>query len=343
MARIRQTARKSTGGTAPRRPLRNVDREPSRYLNDRRSSSQRQIRLKGSRVHNTRSKARQNTSSPAQKRVLSSPDLLIIILSQLPHSSLLTAKGVNRTWASLFEHVEIRAALFQVPRPKGSAIYTEAQSDILMNIFSHFWPEDNQDPPLFSNSLMRKSFHNKNWTGSPTEILNSCDRLDTRRERTDWDQPQQQQEVEVMCPYRQQWQQLLVSQPPIEALELIQEVDVRGHGIVEFRAVVPCPNGLRMGFLYDAVKHWLEVERSSATVVWDRRVGEDVSDPTQLHTCSNSFMALAGKRCISILGYTSYGCGQYGGLTFANRDSGPVIQFIQSGSEEVEYRMVELA
>lgn len=101
--------------------------------------------------------------SEAQKTVLSTPDLLIIILSQLPHSSLLKAKLVNKTWASLFGHVEIQAALFNSPRPKGSALYTEAYSDLLMDKFSTFWTvnEEESDKEVLAESSIAKRPHFK--------------------------------------------------------------------------------------------------------------------------------------------------------------------------------------
>src|ERR1700712_5035117 len=136
------------------------------------------------------------TSYP-QKRVLSTPDLLILILSQLPHSSLLKAKLVNKTWASLFEHVQIQAALFERPRPKDSALYTETYSDLLMNKFSTPWPSN------------REEYANKNHS---------------------W-----------------QWRQLLVCQPAVESLEIVQQISRRGGSTLEFRTIIPRPYGLRVG------------------------------------------------------------------------------------------------
>lgn len=237
-------------------------------------------------------------SSAAQRKVLSTPDLLLIILSQLPHSSLLKAKGVSRTWASLFEHVEIQAALFLRPRPKGSASYVETHSDILMDKFSDFWPSEGY------------------------ETLGCSIRSTVKR------------------PHAQQWRQLLICQPPIESLELVQQVSQRGSGTIEFRTVIHRPGGIRMGFLYDAVRHWHEVERSSVQLLWNRRTG-DVTHCARIYVDGTSFKAIEDKPCITILGKTSVGCGQYGGLTYANQESTDRTQVIKSAGEEVEYCMSE--
>ncbi|KAH8812177.1 hypothetical protein F5884DRAFT_750498 [Xylogone sp. PMI_703] len=100
-------------------------------------------------------------SSNAQTTVLSTPDLLVCILSQLPHSSLLKAKLVNKTWASIFEVVYIKAALFEQPRPKELDLYTETYSDILRNKFSTFWPSSEKEPDKANipKSYFKKKFH----------------------------------------------------------------------------------------------------------------------------------------------------------------------------------------
>ncbi|KFY05772.1 hypothetical protein V492_08308 [Pseudogymnoascus sp. VKM F-4246] len=140
MARTKQTARRSTGGAAPRIPL---GSRPVCYGFKHGKIPLQHAVSKKPLVRDT-AKASNVTTSNAQMKVLSSPDILIIILSQLPHSSLLNAKLVNKTWASLFDHVEIKASLFERPRPKGSALYTEAYSDLLMSKFLAPWPTNRE-------------------------------------------------------------------------------------------------------------------------------------------------------------------------------------------------------
>ena len=283
---------------------------------------------------------REAISSAAQKTVLSTPDLLVIILSQLPHSSLLKAKRVNRTWASLFGHVEIQAALFQHPRPKGSALYVETHSDILMDKFSTFWPINGEDKAVFSRSSTRKTFHPEEWNEMPVHASNSHDPPETRLQNTTTLQAQQQRGHADNCPYGQQWRQLLICQPPIEALELVQEVNQRRGGTLEFRTVIPRPGGLRMGFLYDAVRHWHEVEGSPVELLWNRRTG-DLIHHNQIYVDGPSFRMIEDKPRVTIWGRTSVGCGQYGGLTYANHWSAQRARVIKSGDEGVEYCMSE--
>ncbi|KAE9364040.1 hypothetical protein N431DRAFT_432146 [Stipitochalara longipes BDJ] len=340
MARTKQTARKSTGGAAPRRQLAGSGSHLPLYYNYGKRPSQQQIISENPTIPDTVSITREAISSAAQKTVLSAPDLLVIILSQLPHSSLLKAKRVNRTWASLFGHVEIQAALFQHPRPKGSALCVETHSDILMDKFSTFWPINGEDKAVFSTNPTMKTFHPEEWNEIPVDASNSHDPPETHLQNTTTLQPQQQRGHGDKCPYWQQWRQLLICQPPIEALELVQEVNQRVGGTLEFRTVIPRPDGLQMGFLYDAVRHWHEVERSPVELLWNRRTG-DLIHHYQIYVDGPSFKTIEDKPCITIWGRTSVGCGQYGGLTYANYRSAQRAQVIKSGDEEVEYYMSE--
>lgn len=340
MARTKQTARKSTGGAAPRRQLAGSSSYPPLYYSYGKRPSQQQLISETPMIPDTVSITYEAISSAAQKTVLSTPDLLVIILSQLPHSALLKAKRVNRTWASLFGYVEIQAALFQHPRPKGSALYVEIHSDILMDKFSTFWPINGEDKAVFSKSSTVKTFHPEEWNETPVDASNSHDPSKTRLQNTTTLQPQQQRGNGDKCPYWQQWRQLLICQPPIEALELVQEVNRRGGGTLEFRTVIPRPDGLRMGFLYDAVRHWHEVERSPVELLWNRRTG-DLVYHNQIYVDGPSFKTIEDKPCLTIWGHTSVGCGQYGGLTYANYCSAQRTQVIKSCDEEVEYCMSE--
>jgi F-box domain len=340
MARTKQTARKSRGGAAPRTQLAGSRSHLPLYYNYGKRSSHQQIISESSTIPDTVSIPREAISSAAQKTVLSTPDLLVIILSQLPHSSLLKAKRVNRTWASLFGHVEIQAALFQHPRPKGSASYVETHSDILMDRFSTFWPINGEDKAVFSESSPVKTFHPEEWNEIPVDASNSHDPSETRLQNTTTRQPQQQRGHGDKCPYGQQWRQLLICQPPIETLELVQEVNQRVGGNLEFRTVIHRPGGLRMGFLYDAVRHWHEVEVSPVELLWNRRTG-DLVYHYQIYVDGPSFKTIEDKPCVTIRGHTSVGCGQYGGLTYANYGSAQRAQVIKSGDEEVEYCMSE--
>lgn len=333
MARTKQTARKSTSGAAPRTQLAGGHNRP-RYYNYGKRPSKQQIISDPPMIPDTLSTPCNEAVSFAAKTVLSTPELLVIILSQLPHSSLLKAKRVNKTWASLFGHVEIQAALFLHPRPKVSALYVETQSDILMDKFSAFWPINGKDDAAFPESSTVKTFHPKEWNEIPVYASDSHELLETRSQNTTTCHGDK-------CPYSQQWRQLLICQPPIKALELVQNVNQRAGGTLEFRNVISRPDGLRMGFLYDAVRHWHEVERSPAELLWNRRTG-DLTYYSQIYPDGPSFKTTEDEPCVTISGGTSVGCGQYGGLTYAKyRSTQIATQVIKSGDEEVKYRMSE--
>ncbi|KFY30523.1 hypothetical protein V494_08124 [Pseudogymnoascus sp. VKM F-4513 (FW-928)] len=289
MARTKQTARRSTNGPAPRLPL--GDRPV--YYWFKHGNIPLQHAVSKEPINPDTARAPNATTSDAQMKVFSTPDVLIIILSQLPHSSLLNAKLVNKTWASLFDHVEIQASLFERPRPKGSALYTEAYSDLLMSKLLAPWPTDREGYEK----------HELSW----------------------------------------QWRQLLVCQPPVEALEIVQEVGRRVGGTLEFRTVIPRPGGLRMGFLYDAIKHSHQEERSSAELLWDRKTG-DLTDDKYYYPDGHGFETLDDKPCVTIWGQTSDGCGSHGCLTYRSwRGNGQTQKprVIESGGEEVEFTASE--
>ncbi|TVY84561.1 hypothetical protein LSUE1_G002749 [Lachnellula suecica] len=299
-----------TGGLAPRRQLACL------FYHYGSRPSQQQVISEDSLDVDTKSAIHDATSSPAQKAVLSTPDLLVIILSQLPHSSLLKAKRVNRSWASIFEHVEIKAALFQHPRPKGSALYVETHSDVLMENFSSFWPVNGQDKVSFSKSTTVKTFHLKLRSRPPVDASNGHVPSERDLESPD-SQTLHQQGYGDKCPYGQQWRQLLICQPPIEALEIVQQVNQLGGEILEFRTVLHRPGGVRIGFLYDAIKHWDEVERLDAQLLWNRKTGDPIS-PNQVYKNGEGFKTAEDMRCVTILGDTNVGNGRYGELAYAD-------------------------
>ncbi|KFY52890.1 hypothetical protein V496_08095 [Pseudogymnoascus sp. VKM F-4515 (FW-2607)] len=297
MARTKQTARKSTGGKAPRKQLAGSSRS-GRYCFDYGNLPLQRVASNEPIVPDTVKDSNATTGLEAQMNVLSTPDILVIILSQLPHSALLTAKLVNKTWANVFENAEIQASLFGRPRPKESARYTEVYSDLLMNRFLAPWPTN------------REEYANKSYS---------------------W-----------------QWRQLLVCQPPVEVLEIVQQVDQRGGVLFEFRTIIPRPNALRMGFLYDAIKYWHEMESRRVKLLWNRRTG-DLTDSNNYYPDGPSYKTFEDKPCVTISGETSAGCGSTGGLTFEHYQSTlhntqtqrPRIRIIKSGDERVEFSMSE--
>jgi hypothetical protein len=135
--------------------------------------------------------------------------------------------------------------------------------------------------------------------------------------------------------HKWQWRHLLLRQPAVEALEIVQQVNQRMGDTLEYRTVIPRPDGLRMGFLYDAVRYWHEVDGSSVELLWNRKTGDLVSS-YQFYPDGTSYQTVEEKSCVTILGHHSVGCGRNGGLTYANCK---VARAIKSGDEEVEFFM----
>lgn len=278
----------------------------------------------------------------AQARVLSSPELLVNILSQLPHSSLLKAQRVSKTWADLFATAEIQAALFQRPRPTGSPIYVEPYSDILEARFPAFFPTTTQTLGWFSRSYVMDELLREVWSKLPIDKAHNGG-VPSRGLRYDTlHNVQSRKRPRIQCPHRRKWSEMLVAQPPIRALELIQQVEVQFGDTVEFRAVILCPDGLRMGLLYDAVKHCHDVEESRAKLLWNRRTG-DVTAKHISYVDGTGFGTDRDQPCVTVLGRSVDGCTNATGvsLTYRNHANGRAGrgQVIQSGEEDFPYCM----
>ncbi|RDL31798.1 Uncharacterized protein BP5553_09200 [Venustampulla echinocandica] len=298
MARTKQTARKSTSGPAPRVQLSGSFRPGGYRFNYGNLPLQQHVVSKEPIIPDTAMASNAAMTSDAQMKVFSTPEILVIILSQLPHTSLLKAKLVNKTWASLSENVEIQASLFERPRPKESALYAETYSDLLMNKFLTPWPTNEEE---YANKY-------PSW----------------------------------------QWRQLLICQPPVEVLEVVQQISQRVGGTLEFRTIIPRPNGLRMGFLYDAIRHWHQVEKSPVELLWNRKTG-DLTDRKHIYPDGPSYKAFDDKPCVTIWGKKSVGCGQSGGLTYelyrstrnSTQTQKPRVRVIKSDDEKVKFSMSE--
>ncbi|KAJ6783537.1 hypothetical protein PWT90_10060 [Aphanocladium album] len=144
------------------------------------------------------------------------------------------------------------------------------------------------------------------------------------------------------CPHQQKWSDIRISQSPIEALELVQEFELGYRETLEFRAVILCPRDLLLGLLYDAVKHWHDIERSRAQLLWHRKTG-DVTCRGHAYADGIGFTTTAHLPCVTILGRTAGMCDQEIGLTSRNWEEGQGsrVQVINSGGEDFQYCMSE--
>lgn len=95
-----------------------------------------------------------------------------------------------------------------------------------------------------------------------------------------------------------------------------------------------------MGFLYDAVGHWHEFERSPVEVLWNRRT-EDLVHNNWIHGDRAGFKMDGDMPCVTIWGRTSVGCGRFGRLTYEDYKSEQRAQVVRSGGVEVGYCMSE--
>ena len=279
----------------------------------------------------------------AQARVLSSPELLVIILSQLPHSSLLKAQQVNKTWADLFATAEIQAALFRRPRPTGSSVYVEPYSDILEAKFPAFFATTTKAGRGFSRSYVVDEFPpSEAWCELPIDKAHNggVPSRELQYNTTHYVLPSRKG-PRITCPHRHKWSELLLAQPPVRALELIQQVEEQWGRMVEFRAVISCPDGLRMGLLYDAVKHSHEIEGSRAELLWNRRTG-DITAKRISYIDGTGFGTDKDQPCVTVLGRSIDGCcGDGTALTYRNYWNGRAgrDQVIQSGEDGYQYDM----
>lgn len=100
-----------------------------------------------------------------------------------------------------------------------------------MDHFATFWPKTGKNQATFPKGPAIKTFHPEGWREKPTNTPSTPGSSELLAATTTTTVHSQQQKDGAGCPYEQQWRQILVCQPPIKALALVQEVDVRGSGV----------------------------------------------------------------------------------------------------------------
>ncbi|KAF7874892.1 hypothetical protein EAF04_002066 [Stromatinia cepivora] len=172
------------------------------------------------------------TESSAVSRVFSIPELLHEVLSYLPQSCLLvTVPLVCRNWATALNSPSLERALWFRP-----AIHNgpSTWSSLLEQQFGVFF-----DFSLTSNRHVIDStaFDNLPWKRN----LKAFKRADAS------------------------WREMLVFQPPVYEFAIERIKHDRG-GLMHQTVILPCPDGLRMGMVWDIAqewclrrKHWLQM------------------------------------------------------------------------------------
>ncbi|KAJ7304870.1 hypothetical protein DFH08DRAFT_671386, partial [Mycena albidolilacea] len=154
----------------------------------------------------------------ARNNVISTPELLELILSRLPMRNLLvTVPLVSKTWQALTRTPALQRTLFFRP----DLSFEPAINPLLVMLF----------PPFFSGEKMRR------WSWPDAEAIQSMP----------WAKA-----PEVFKRREASWRRLLVIQPPAPEMIVTEHCHAR-HGHFERSGVLddPC---LRMGVLYDLVR-----------------------------------------------------------------------------------------
>lgn len=253
-------------------------------------------------------------------------------------------------------------------------MYMERYSDLVMDRWAEFWSvggvakeEDEEEEDSDEDMGRDEENREESTEEAPSKATSPLSPTTTRPEpikhRTQTDR-RGRTTIELRLthslssttstpPHSWQWRQLLFSQPPIRNLELVQQISRRVGSTLEFRSTIHRPNGLTMGFLYDAVRYWHEVEGSPVQLLFgnSRKAGDLVDEWIYYPDGQGLKWDGVGEEerdCVTIWGKTSVGCGQYGGLTYASW--GPTREgqvrrerrrYIRSGDEHVGFEMGE--
>jgi hypothetical protein len=172
--------------------------------------------------------------STAHNTVISTPELLELILSHLPMRDLLmTAPLVNKTWQSITLTPSVQRALFFEPDPSSE----HTQNPLLVEVFSIFF---------------KKPQGQNRWYWPDYEAINSLPWSKT---------PEAFKRPEAS------WRRMLVAQPPVRTMRITerchgQACDSERHADVDDLS-------LRMGYLYDLTLPLVDRIASSFCVRWN--------------------------------------------------------------------------
>ncbi|KAJ6505377.1 hypothetical protein C8R45DRAFT_1209146 [Mycena sanguinolenta] len=170
--------------------------------------------------------------STVRDRVIATPELLELILAQLPMRSLLvTAPLVSKTWQAITLTPTLQRALFLLPDPSSEPV----QNPLLAKLFPPFFPK-------------RRNQHGTSKTISALPWAKAPDAF----QRAD-----------------ASWRRMLVTQPPAQTMAITETRSTRG-GRSQRHAVFNDP-ALSMAVLYDLAVEFIDRQSSSFRVHWQHK------------------------------------------------------------------------
>jgi hypothetical protein len=172
------------------------------------------------------------TMSTAKDKVIITPELLELILSQLPIRNLfLVAPLVSKTWQAVARTPVLQRAIFFEPDPSATV---PTQNPLLVEIFSPFFAQANEE---------------SSWPGSVSTI-----------QAMQWAKnPNAFKRADAS------WRRMLVTQPPVQSMAMTRTA---GRHSLSGRRAVLTDLTLRMGMLYDLVVTRLEAAESHFRIRW---------------------------------------------------------------------------
>ncbi|KAJ6506831.1 hypothetical protein C8R45DRAFT_512263 [Mycena sanguinolenta] len=170
--------------------------------------------------------------SPPQESVLATPELLELILSQLPMRDLLvTAIRISKTWHATTLTPSLQRALFFLPS-SSSSDSEHIQNPLLAEAFPRFFAA--RLMPCCARTLIDQEMP---W-GKASDAFKRAEAS---------------------------WRRMLLTQPPVLAMEMKQT-----HSLRVRHAILRYPEGLRMGVLYDLGIQFVHRTAASFNIRWRR-------------------------------------------------------------------------
>ncbi|KAJ7609447.1 hypothetical protein FB45DRAFT_367692 [Roridomyces roridus] len=180
----------------------------------------------------------------ARDTVMSTPELLSLILARLPMRDLLIAAPfVSKTWRDITVTPVVQRALFFIPEPPSST--EPMHNPLLVEMFTPFFTEG-------AGNRWR-------WPGTPEAIMHMpWARAPDAFRRKD-----------------ASWRRMLLTQPPARKMVVVETCNNRG-GDTERRAVLDLGRPLCMADLYDSAVSLIDRVASSFHVRWHTEPERDV-------------------------------------------------------------------
>ncbi|KAJ7125390.1 hypothetical protein C8R44DRAFT_782988 [Mycena epipterygia] len=199
--------------------------------------------------------------STARDTVISTPELLELILAQLPmRDLLLTAPLICKTWQAITLSPTVQCALFFQPDPQSEPV----QNPLLVEMFPPFFAPEPEAQRRFWWPGQASSIKRMPWSKAPDAFR--------RKEAS--------------------WRRMLVTQPPPQTM--IVTVTCHGQGGDSVRRAELNDLSLRMGVLYDLAVPYIDRVASSFRIRWHH--GLDLEDDLTLDTIYTQQCSSGGRR-----------------------------------------------